>query len=745
MSLGALNDGGTARSIVVTGGGSLTLTLAATSISPGTTLAINNNSTVNSNATGAIGSASQVSVNSAAAAFNAGATQQISSLSGTGFVGITGGATLTVGNPSDNLSSVYNGIVQGAGALAKSGTGTVTLANLNAYGGGTTVNAGTLISSTTSSLGTGNVTLNGGTLRVGGVAGPSVNLTGFGGTSTLADGTGTSPRWFVNNNGITSNPIASDVLTLTDGVNGEARSAWFNSTVPFVSGSSGFTASFTYTPSGPATRADGMTFVLQGQGTTALGAGGGGLGYSTSDQANGIAAITPSVAYEINLYNGHTVGTNFVTSNTVPATLFFNTVDGTQPGGLNVNSFTGGTGPGGDPIAVILSYDPVGHTMTENLTDTLTNATYSHVYSNVDISRILNSTTAFVGFTGATGGSNSTQMISDFSFNVSPPAPADIYNNNVLLTGGVNATIDVAITSNGETISMGNLSIGNGAGTTLNVTATTAPTNFGYTLAMGNTTLAGNVGINVANNGLGAGTLVLGSLSTGGGARTLTKGGAGTLEVDGSPTIDNNSAFVVNTGTLRFNNNVGAATIGTGVNVTVNGSSTLELAGTAPSLSDGLVAADRAHVQNSSTSPTGILVSGQSQQVGGIDGTGTTHVDDGSDLTADHIIQGALVIGDTGANPSLVTIAASDANGNPMAGGLAIAGSLAHSTPLGGSSNSSSVLAPVDGSGAGPLAASAGGAVGSGSAAVPEPSSLLLLVAGGLACLTTMIRRRKRA
>jgi hypothetical protein len=51
---------------------------------------------------------------------------------------------------------------------------------------------------------------------------------------------------------------------------------------------------------------------------------------------------------------------------------------------------------------------------------------------------------------------------------------------------------------------------------------------------------------------------------------------------------------------------------------------------------------------------------------GGIEGTGNLTVDAGSNLTAGHIIQGALVIGGTAVSPAMVTIAASDANGNPL-------------------------------------------------------------------------------
>ena len=117
----------------------------------------------------------------------------------------------------------------------------------------------------------------------------------------------------------------------------------------------------------------------------------------------------------------------------------------------------------------------------------------------------------------------------------------------------------------------------------------------------------------------------------------LTKVGAGTLVLNGNPTLNANSSLLVDGGRLRFNVVSGAATIGTGVTATIASGATLELAGSVSTLSSG---ANRVNVANNSTSP-GLLVSGTHQQVGNIDGTGKTQVSEGSDLTANHIVQGA--------------------------------------------------------------------------------------------------------
>jgi hypothetical protein len=63
---------------------------------------------------------------------------------------------------------------------------------------------------------------------------------------------------------------------------------------------------------------------------------------------------------------------------------------------------------------------------------------------------------------------------------------------------------------------------------------------------------------------------------------------------------------------------------------------------------------------------------------GGIEGTGNLTVEAGSSLTANHIVQGALVIGGMADAPAMVTIAASDASGNPLAAATASAASAAN-------------------------------------------------------------------
>src|SRR5205807_8665063 len=126
--------------------------------------------------------------------------------------------------------------------------------------------------------------------------------------------------------------------------------------------------------------------------------------------------------------------------------------------------------------------------------------------------------------------------------------------------------------------------------------------------------------------------------------RAITKSGSGIMEVVAPPTLGAGTAVTVSAGTLRFALAGGSPTIGAGVQVAVSGTATLELAGSASALSSG---ANRANILNNSTAAAGLLITGTNQIVGAIDGSGTTQVNAGSDLTANHIIQGALVIGGT--------------------------------------------------------------------------------------------------
>jgi hypothetical protein len=185
--------------------------------------------------------------------------------------------------------------------------------------------------------------------------------------------------------------VTSDALSLTDALNGEARSAFFNTQQSYTTG--GWTASFTYTsPTGTAgSPADGAAFILQNdpRGPAALGGGGGSLGYS---------GFVNSASIQLNLFSGGGgVGTNFAKN---APTQYITT----SPVVLASN---------GNPINVLLTYDGA-NTLVEQLTDTVAATTFTQTYAVHAAD--FGGNNYYVGFAGATGGFNAAQQISNFTF-----------------------------------------------------------------------------------------------------------------------------------------------------------------------------------------------------------------------------------------------------------------------------------------------------------------------------------------
>jgi autotransporter-associated beta strand protein len=159
----------------------------------------------------------------------------------------------------------------------------------------------------------------------------------------------------------------------------------------------------------------------------------------------------------------------------------------------------------------------------------------------------------------------------------------------------------------------------------------------------------------------------------------LTKVGAGRLTIAGANNLT--GGVEISNGTLGFNVST-APTLPVAFTPLVDGTGTLQLAGSVSALSGG---ASGNNVTNNSTAAAGVLVSGTNQFAGDIDGTGTLTVGDDGQLTANHVVQGALVIGGSAGHPATLTIAASDATGSPLA---------AASDPLTSSSQSAALAAP---------------------------------------------------
>lgn len=223
LTLGALNDGGVARSITKSGTGSLTLTGAATSLVDGTSVNISAG-TLNSNQATALGSLALVNL-STGATFGVGAAQTIGGLSGTGgTVALTN--ALTIGNAANNLTTSFGGTFTGTGALIKAGSGTLTLTGSSSRTGVTSINDGVLEVNTftnggsASSIGSAaatasNLTFDGGTLRHIGSAASSNRLFQIGLGGATIDASGSGGLTFTGTGALTFGGSGARSLTLT--------------------------------------------------------------------------------------------------------------------------------------------------------------------------------------------------------------------------------------------------------------------------------------------------------------------------------------------------------------------------------------------------------------------------------------------------------------------------------------------------------------------------------------------------
>jgi hypothetical protein len=187
-------------------------------------------------------------------------------------------------------------------------------------------------------------------------------------------------------------------LRLTNAASGaSSASAWYKTAVNIQK----FTTDFQFQLSQP--NADGFTFVIQNSGTTAIGAGGGALGYGL-DESGTPAGIPASIAVKFDIYDNNGEGTN-------STGLYTN---GVNPG-LPADALGGGVDlHSGDVFSVHVVYD--GTTLTMTITDTANTAlTFTKSYA-INIPATVGANTAFAGFTGGTGGLTATQEIINWTY-----------------------------------------------------------------------------------------------------------------------------------------------------------------------------------------------------------------------------------------------------------------------------------------------------------------------------------------
>jgi autotransporter-associated beta strand protein len=626
----------------------------------------------------------------------------------------SGTATLTIGN-GDATGSNFGGVIvqsnSGGGvvALTKTGSGTITLSGPNTYTGATAVNGGTLAIAAPGGLGNTAITVSAtasfsarpgsGSLAIGSTSNPSagatitLNLGGGavnGGTFDMLDGAiGT----VMLNQGAnvatgmalgTAGPLNPPVLALEISDNGTTTAADHLFVTNGVVVGSGTGADISITPIGSnPLRAGIYPLITAGSFTNAA-------GFSLATPAISIG----SNQYNLSLANTGTVENLIVSLAGLPVAYWSGKQNSVwnaltpAPGGTNWLNAPAGTDAGALPSGG------------------------TNVY-----------------FTANTAANLTTTLGQDFTI------------NSLTFTGaGTSATKSVTISGNTLTINASDAN-GNPAGNGIVVQASSGAHTIASAVVLGASqtwtnnstnplTLTGDVGDGghaVSLTIAGSGPITLAGAMNLAGGSSLVKRGGSILEVDGGTSLGDTSSISVEEGTLRFAPTIGAPSVGTGVTASITGGATLELAGSVSSLGTA-IAGHRANIQNGSTAAAGLLVTGTNQLVGRIDGNGTTQEGAGAQLTADHIVQSALIIGGDATHPAVVTIAASDPSGNS----LSAAGSFANPNAAGlvaSSPDSVNESGIID---AARLATSfAVAPVGSrnlaGETAVPEPSAALLV------------------
>lgn len=288
---------------------------------------------------------------------------------------------------------------------------------------------------------------------------------------------------FADTNGIVllngSTDLDDSRLQLTNGAQGEAGSAWFYQQVNVQS----FTTEFSFQLSTP--NGDGITFAIQGNSVSALGAPGGGLGY---------ANIPSSMAVKFDLYSNAGEGSDSTglyvngAAPTVPAINLSNT-------GINLHS--------GDTMDVVLSYN--GTTLTMTITDLVTAATYSTSWA-IDIPLTVGGNTAWVGFTGGTGGSTSSQKILTWTYALGSSTPPVAAAPTFSPAGGSYSgpqSVTLSDTTSGTTIYY----------TTDGSTPTTASTEYTTPIAIGTTETLSAIAVKAGytNSAVSTATYILGT------------------------------------------------------------------------------------------------------------------------------------------------------------------------------------------------------------------------------------------
>jgi autotransporter-associated beta strand protein len=522
MTLGGNNtySGGT-----TVNGGALTVSAGSNLGAASGALAVNNPNT-------GPGTAVLVTLNSA---------QTVGGLSGTIATPASGSNTAAINlNTStavltDNQAAPgsYAGALTGPGGLVKAGAGTLALSGQNTYTGGTTLAAGTLAVNSAASLGFGRFVINGGTLD-NTSPGPVVVSTNnfqnwnadfcFVGTQNLNLGTGAVI--LAADRRVT---VQGGVLTVGGVISGNSGLTKAGPGTLVLIGGNPYGGGNQYgggNPYGGGSQYTGGTTLLAG--TLAIN-GPAALGFGRLVINGGTLDNTSPGPITLATNNAQTWNSDFSFTGTQNLDLGSGSVTlaGTRCRQVTVNSgvLTVDGSISGSYGLVKAGLGTLALSGASNYAGGTTVASGTLSISN----------NAALGRGDVTLSGGVLRLAGNPASIGSKSASADwnkayaglAMNNNLRLTA--DSTIDV---TGCNRATMGNLT--STQSHTLQVTGGSTGANQPYTLTLGGVNLDGNPTFNVANNGTGTGTLVLGALGGGGAARTITKGGAGTLSL-GAP------------------------------------------------------------------------------------------------------------------------------------------------------------------------------------------------------------------
>ncbi|MDO8438199.1 MAG: autotransporter-associated beta strand repeat-containing protein, partial [Nitrosomonadaceae bacterium] len=489
------------------------------------------------------------------------------------------GGTLTF-NSSGAMTQKAGQVISGATNLVKQGAGTLTLSEANTYSGGTTLTLGTLRAQTAAAaLGTGALTLNGGTLQLAADSATAFNNnTTVGGTVTIE-----SDRVTAASAGVTHTlgmlTIGAQTLTLNAGTNVTSGTAGLTFGATTLTGGATLTSGtsvLTALTGGIAN--GGFLLTVGGAGNTAINttalSGTGGLtkdgnGTLTLGVANTYSGATSITAGTVAVTVNDALGTNAAgTTVSGTGTLDLQNVSYATTEGLTLNGGTLAASTGTSSFAggiTLLAAGPVSVAGTQlTLSGAITDGGSSFALNKSGAGTlVLSSANTYDGGTGVTAGVVNLQNATA----AGTGTVAVTSGAAVQMQGGI--TVANALTLNGtgvaadgalRSISGANTwsgAITQGSASRINTDAGSLALTGGITNASFLTTVggAGNTAINTTalsgTGGLtkdGNGTLTLGVANTYSGGTTLS---SGTLNINNATALGATAgAFTISGGTI---------------------------------------------------------------------------------------------------------------------------------------------------------------------------------------------------